>query len=261
MKAIILAAGRGSRMRDLTEERPKCLVELFGKTLLDWQLEALRGAKINTIAIVTGYKREMLSNRGLVEFYNARWAETNMVSSLACAQDWLQAEPCIVSYSDIFYSSAAVRSLMTCPASLAVTYDPNWLELWTQRFGDPLLDAETFLLSSDNNLAEIGNKPKSVDDVQGQYMGLLRFTPEGWANVLRIRSSLSSEQCDKMHMTGTLQKIIETDGIPIAAVPYSGVWGEIDSVQDLRVHQKPGVTSQLSRPNEKSKPGIKSGTQ
>jgi choline kinase len=233
MKAIILAAGRGSRMKNLTDERPKCLVELRGKPLLDWQLEALRAAGITEIAIVTGYKRELLANRGLIEFHNPRWSQTNMVSSLACAQDWLQAGPCIVSYSDIFYSPAAVQSLMTCAASLAVTYDPNWLELWTQRFGDPLLDAETFRLTPEHTLTEIGNKPKSVDEVQGQYMGLLRFTPEGWAEVQRIRSELSPEQRDKMHMTGTLQKVIEAGRVPIAAVPYNGEWGEVDSAEDL----------------------------
>lgn len=233
MKAIILAAGRGSRMKDLTEERPKCLVELKGRSLLEWQLAALHGAGIQDIAIVTGYKRELLANRGLLEFHNPRWAETNMVSSLACAQEWLQAEPCIVSYSDIFYDAAAVLALIQCQSDIAVTYDPNWLELWTQRFGDPLLDAETFRLNGDQTLAEIGNKPKTIDEVQGQYMGLLRFSPEGWAEVVRIREKLSPELCDRMHMTGTLQKVIEACRIPVAAVPYEGAWGEVDSAEDL----------------------------
>jgi choline kinase len=237
MKAIILAAGRGSRMKDLTEARPKCLVELRGKMLLDWQLEALRAAGLNEIAIVTGYKRELLANRGLAEFHNARWAETNMVSSLASAQEWLEVEPCIVSYSDIFFSPGAVQSLMTCVALLGVTYDPNWLELWIKRFGDPLLDAETFRLTPEQTLAEIGNKPKSVEEVQGQYMGLLRFTPEGWAEVLRIRSGLTSEQCDKMHMTSTLQKVIDAGRVAIAAVPYDDEWGEVDSAEDLATYQ------------------------
>jgi choline kinase len=237
MKAIILAAGRGSRMKNLTDERPKCLVELRGKELLNWQLEALRAAGISDIAIVTGYKRELLANRGLVEFHNSRWAETNMVSSLACAQDWLHAEPCIVSYSDIFYSPVAVQSLIACTASLAVTYDPNWLELWTQRFGDPLLDAETFRLTPEHTLAEIGNKPQSIDQVQGQYMGLLRFTPDGWSEVLRIRSGLSMSECDTMHMTGTLQRVIAAGKLKIAAVPYVGAWGEVDSASDLDAYQ------------------------
>lgn len=233
MKAIILAAGRGSRMKDLTDDRPKCLVELRGKALLEWQLEALREAGISEIAIVTGYKHELLSNRGLVEFHNPRWAETNMVSSLACAQEWLQKEQCIVSYSDIFYNPAAVKSLMNCTAALAITYDPNWLDLWTRRFGDPLLDAETFRMNSDNTLTEIGSKPKSIQEIQGQYMGLLRFTPEGWAEIARIRLGLPYKLCDKMHMTGTLQKVIDEKRVHIATVSYEGEWGEVDSAEDL----------------------------
>lgn len=237
MKAIILAAGRGSRMKSLTDERPKCLVELRGKPLLEWQLESLRAAGISDIAVVTGYRRELLAERGLSEFHNPRWAETNMVSSLACAESWLDGEPCIVSYSDIFYSPVAVQSLINSDAALAVTYDPNWLQLWTERFGDPLLDAETFRLTAAHTLAEIGNKPQSVDDVQGQYMGLLRFTPEGWAEVVRLRAELSPQQRDSMHMTNTLQRVIDAGRVPIEAVAYTGEWGEVDSSEDLSVYQ------------------------
>jgi choline kinase len=237
MKAIILAAGRGSRMKELTDDRPKCLVELRGMPLLEWQLQAIRGAGIVDIAIVTGYKRELLCDRGLVEFHNPRWAETNMVASLACAQEWLQADTCIVSYSDIFYDASAVRSLMECDADIAVTYDPNWLELWKRRFGDPLLDAETFRLNADGSLAEIGSKPNSVEEVQGQYMGLLRFTPAGWADILRVRTELSPQVCDNMHMTGTLQRLISGKKAPIRGVSYAGRWGEIDSLNDLSSYQ------------------------
>lgn len=224
-------------MKHLTDERPKCLVEVRGKALLDRQLEALRMAGITEIAVVTGYKRELLAGRGLVEFHNVRWAETNMVSSLTCAENWMREEPCIVSYSDIFYGPAAVRSLMTCEASLAVTYDPDWQALWTQRFGDPLLDAETFRLTPEKTLAEIGKRPNSEDDVQGQYMGLLRFTPEGWAEVTRVRAGLTSDQRDAMHMTGTLQEVILAGRVAIAAVPYTGEWGEVDSADDLDAYQ------------------------
>ncbi len=220
-------------MKNMTDDRPKCLVELHGKPLLAWQLAALQEAGVNEIALVTGYKREMLENYSSYEFHNPRWAVTNMVSSLTYAGEWLREGPCIVSYSDIFYDASAVSSLIECDASLAVTYDPNWLVLWEKRFENPLEDAETFRLGQDGTLSEIGNKPVSVDEVQGQYMGLLRFTPEGWSEVVRIRSELSGEECDQMHMTGTLQRVIEAGRIAVSAIPYDNSWGEIDSAFDL----------------------------
>ena len=238
MRAIILAAGRGSRMKSLTDERPKCLVELRGKTLLEWQLGALREAGVNEIAIVTGYKRELLAGYGLVEFHNPRWAVTNMVSSLACAEEWLVADTCIVSYADIFYGSSAVGLLVNCAEPLALTYDSNWLAAWQNRFGNPLLDAETFRLRPDETLLEIGKKPASIKEIEGQYMGLLRFTPESWDEVCRIRAGVTKPERDKMHMTGTLQRIIVAGRMPVRAVRYNRSWGEIDSPEDLIFYEE-----------------------
>jgi len=64
---------------------------------------------------------------------------------------------------------------------------------------------------------------------------LLRFMPAGWAEILRIRVELPLTECDKMDMTGTLEKVIEAGRIPIGAIPYTGEWGEVDSVEDLAV--------------------------
>lgn len=238
MRCIILAAGRGSRMKSLTDDRPKCLLEFRGKPLLEWQLFALQSAGIKEIGIVTGYRRELLCGWGLHEFHNKRWAETNMVSSLECACQWLNDAPCIVTYSDIFYGVDAVRSLMACMAELGVAYDPNWLELWTRRFGNPLLDAEAFRITHNQILLEIGNKPKAIEEIEGQYMGLLKISPKGWAEIARIREILTQQQRDGMHMTGTLQMVIEARRMPIAAVPYTGIWGEIDSAFDLAAYQQ-----------------------
>lgn len=247
MKAILLAAGRGSRMQHMTEARPKCLVEVHGKPLLEWQLAALSAAGIDDIAIVTGYRRELLAGRGLVEFHNPRWAATNMVSSLACAGAWLEAGPCLVSYTDIFYQPEAVRSLMDSPAPLAITYDPAWRRLWERRFADPLSDAETFRIDAAGHLLEIGGRPTAIEAIQGQYMGLLRFTPAGWAEVLRIRAELPAGEQDAMHMTGTLQRIIEAGRLDIQAIPYAGAWGEIDTEHDLPASAE--AASSLAAPN------------
>ena len=237
MRAIILAAGRGSRMRHLTDERPKCLVELFGRPLLDYQLNSCREAGVNDIAIVTGYKREMLSDRGLSEFNNPRWAETQMVRSLLAAEDWLTDQTCLVTYSDIFFEAQALQSLIADASPISITYDPNWLSLWTERFGDPLLDAETFRLDAAGSLAQIGGRAGSIDEIEGQYMGLLCFRPSGWAAVREVLSSTPSEVLDSLHMTALLQRVISETQTNISAIPYRGVWGEIDSESDLSLFE------------------------
>ena len=236
MRAIILAAGRGSRMKCLTDERPKCMVELRGKTLLQWQTSALQGAGITEIGIVRGYRKEMLEEFGLTPFDNPRWAETNMVSSLACASKWLRNAPCVVSYSDIFYDASAVRMLMDTNSQLAITYDPNWRALWEDRFADPLSDAETFRIDANSDLLEIGQKPKQIEDVQGQYMGLLRFTPVSWRQVESLLAGLVPALSDKLDMTGLLQRLITEYGVKVRALPYTAEWGEVDSAEDLAIY-------------------------
>jgi choline kinase len=237
MKALILAAGRGSRMKGLTDSKPKCLVELHGRALITYQLAALREAGITDIGIVTGYRREMLSYYALTSFYNERWDETNMVSSLSCAGQWLQNNDCIVSYSDIFYEASAITSLIETQANIAITYDPNWLDIWQSRFENPLSDAETFRINVKNELTEIGNQPKSTDQIQGQYMGLLKFTPKGFESLMKLRNELSTDMQDKLHMTAALQKVIESKVLGIKAIPYLGRWGEVDSEDDLACYQ------------------------
>jgi len=76
----------------------------------------------------------------------------------------------------------------------------------------------------------------SLSEVEGQYMGLLRFTPAGWAEVLHIRDGLYVKECDQMHMTGTLQRVLETGRVAIEAVPYELSWGEVDFAEDLEAY-------------------------
>lgn len=83
MKAIILAAGQGTRLRPLTDHKPKCLVELAGKPMLEHQLTTLRGAGINEIHIVAGYCAEQLDRSDITRHLNLDYASTNMVTTLS----------------------------------------------------------------------------------------------------------------------------------------------------------------------------------
>ena len=108
-----------------------------------------------------------------LEEINQNWDKNNMVSSLECAEQWFENESLIVSYSDIFYEESAIRNLKKCKDNLAITYDPNWYEMWKKRFENPLDDAETFLIDKSKKVTEIGGKTDNISQIQGQYMGLL----------------------------------------------------------------------------------------
>ena len=236
MRAIILAAGRGSRMRTLTHRRPKCLVEFAGKPLLHWQLEALRTAGLEEIGVVSGYLGETLQDPTYTSFENPRWRETNMVVTLTCADAWLRAFPCIVSYSDIVYHPEVIKALQASLDDIAITYDRLWKQLWTDRFDDPLSDAERFRYAPDGSLLEIGRRASSLSEIQGQYMGLLKFTPAGWTRVRAFLEPLPAGEIDALDMTGLLRRLL-AQGVRIATVPVDGRWCEIDTDKDLETYE------------------------
>lgn len=224
-------------MHGLTDERPKCLVALGGRPLLEWQLRALHAAGLGPVGAVTGYLAEQLAPRVDHTFHSVNWAHTNMVRSLMCAREWLESDMTVVSYADIFYSAATVERLAATEADIAISYDPSWLSLWQERFADPLSDAESFLADDRGLLQDIGRRVGDLSEIQGQYMGLLRFSPAGWQRVDTLLHTLPASQIDRLDMTGLLQRLLE-GGAQIAVVPCAGPWGEIDSGDDLTVYEQ-----------------------
>lgn len=238
MRAVILAAGRGSRLGHLGEDRPKCLVELEGKPLIERQIAALRRGGVEEIGVVRGYRAEMIDFPGLSWFANERWAETNMVISLAAAAPWLRAGPVIVSYGDIFYRSELVRGLAGAPGALVVSYDRAWRGLWTRRFTDPLADAETFRIDAAGQLLEIGGRTTQIGDIEGQYMGLLKFTPPAWTLVETLLGTLDAAVRDRLDMTGLLRRLLAGEELAIGTFGTDGQWGEIDNPEDVALYRK-----------------------
>lgn len=233
MKAVILAAGRGRRMGPHTADRPKCLLEIAGRTLLDRQVAALRAAGADEVAVVAGWRAELFDGRGLTVFLNERWAETTMVASLAAADRWLRAGPVLAGYGDILYTAATVRALAAADQQLAVAYDPGWRALWSRRFADPLDDAETFRLDEAGLLSEIGGRPTTLSEVQGQYLGLLKITPPAWSAIRDVLAA--GETAAGLDMTALLAVLLARRAPAIGATAVVGPWCEFDHPADLEV--------------------------
>jgi len=233
--AIILAAGRGSRMNSLTANKPKCQLELAGHTLLDWQISALQHAGLRQQYVVLGYLAETIQG----EFHrliNTNWAETNMVRTLLCAENIISTKACIISYSDIAYHPSHITKLCANPEEIAITYDTRWQELWSLRFQDPLSDAESFK-ESNGILTDIGKKTDKFEHVQGQYMGLIKCTPKGLRWIQNFISELPDRDADKLDMTSMLAGLLKK-GKRIGATPVEGKWVEADNAGDLRAYEE-----------------------
>jgi choline kinase len=240
MKTIILAAGRGSRMGEGTANIPKCMMMLGGKTLISRCVETLEDADIprKEIGIVTGYRAEEVEQHvlGVQYFRNAEWETTNMFISLTKARDWLLNEPCIVCYSDIVFNKNAIIKLKNSQAKIALTYYSKYWELWEKRFENPLDDLETFK-ESKGKLLEIGRKPHSRDEVKGQYMGLLRFEPQGWQIVEEAIKKPMPKSVERLDMTTLLSHLLNL-GTEIETIRTDELWLECDNLNDIKIYEQ-----------------------
>ena len=238
MKAIILAAGRGSRMQEQTKDKPKCLTTLWGKTLLEMNLNALEQAGFarSDIGIVTGYLAEKIQVEGLTYWHNEQWAESNMFYSLTKAEEWLKQEPCLICYSDIVYHPEAAKKLKDCPHDLAITYYTGFQALWELRFADPLSDVESFTIDSAGRITDIGQRVQSMQEVQGQFMGLLRITPKGWQTIQGALHEPLPKSVKQLDMTTLLAHLI-AKGERVYGLPCDELWLECDNTNDLACYE------------------------
>lgn len=232
IRGLVLAAGAGRRLGPLGEDRPKCLVEVGGRPLLDWQRDALTGAGITELAVVTGYRPDQIAPPGWTRFHNSRFAETGVIASMMTARTWLEESTCVISYADIIYDAATISALMETPGEIAMTSYAHWRALWEARFADPLTDAETFKTDAHGSLLEIGRRPQSLDEIGGQFMGLVKFTRQGFGIVSRFVDSLGAT-ADRLDMTSLLRGLTES-GVPIQTRTVDGFWYEVDNRDDAQ---------------------------
>lgn len=111
MKAIIVAAGQASRLMPITNDKPKCLLEIGGKTIMERQLEVLRQCGIDDIVVVKGYKREMINYPGVRYYENTDYENNNILSSLFYAQSEMD-DDFVFSYSDIIVEPSILEKLL-----------------------------------------------------------------------------------------------------------------------------------------------------
>jgi len=248
MKVIILAAGRGTRLSPLTDEKPKCMVKLFGKSLLEWQIGVFRELGIKDISVVTGYKKELISIDDIKFYHNSNFENTNMVETLFCAEKEIN-ETVIISYGDIIFQKSVVKKLIKSDENFSVIVDRKWRKYWDIRFDNPLDDAESLILDSKNYIKNIGQKTTNLDKIQGQYIGLMKFKEPATKIIkefYRKTQNLSRENKNPLnpnlpfrlsYMTDFLQGLIN-EKYKLKAVLIENGWLELDSIHDYNIYNE-----------------------
>ncbi len=248
MKGIILAAGEGKRLRPLTEDKPKSMIEFCGMTLLQRQVNVMKECHIDDIIVITGYKSDIINISGVTYYKNEEFEETNMVETLFCAKEELEGE-IIVSYADIVYEKNVLQKLIDSKQKISVVIDEKWEKYWNKRFENPLDDVESLKINSKGNIIDIGQKTRSLEEIQGQYIGLMKFNSEGTKIISNFYHRCKEEskkgsnilnskiEFKKSYLTDLLQGLI-VDGNELKPVFVNGGWLEFDTINDFKLYQK-----------------------
>ena len=254
MKVIILAAGEGNRLRPLTSDRPKCLVDLFGKPILEWQLDLFKKHNISDISVVTGYRKELITYPDITYFENPNYSTTNMVETLFCAKEKLY-DSVIVSYGDIIFQPNVLEKLLSSEEDFSVIVDEDWEKYWNIRTSDPLTDVESLILEN-GYIKNIGQKVSSLEQIQGQYIGLMKFQNDGLEFLKTFYQTAKNESFmgnmlnpnlpfEKSYMTDLLQGLIDS-GCNLKAIPIKNGWLELDSFSDYEIYNKKFLDNTIS---------------
>lgn len=247
LKALVLAAGQGSRLRPYTDCLPKALVEFNGQPLIDYQLTAFTALNINDVTVVTGYKSEQWdAYLGKVRVIrNNEYALSNMVYSLFVANNLFKGldEDLIISYGDIIFEPFVLEKLMSTKGDVAVVSDKAWRSYWGIRMDDLEGDVESFKKSPEGRLLELGKKVESLDDVEGQYIGLIKVSHKFCSQLdyynekLMTDSVLQNRNPKQLYMTDFIQYLIDNRCL-INVCEVNRGWLEFDTCDDMNKYNK-----------------------
>lgn len=239
MKAIILAAGKGTRMGKYTENLPKGMLNLNGKTLIERQIETLKSAGIYDIAIVTGYKADKINYNGIKYYHNKKFDTTNMIETLMCAKEFLD-DDVLICYSDILYTKKVVDMCINNRSDIGVVVDNNWKFLWKLRYNTTDYDLES-LTVKEGKIIELGKEVTSSDNLDYRYVGIIKLLLNGiktFINTYKNHMGKMWEQSGKSfeqgYMTDILNKII-SDGIQVTPIIITSNWLEFDTDKDYEI--------------------------
>ena len=246
MKPIIIGAGRGRRLKHLTDEIPKTMVPIVGRPMIESILDALAAGGFSRadVVFICGYRAEVIQ-AAYPEFryvVNAAWERNNILLSLLCARAQLGGG-FVSTYSDIVYRPEAIEKVMASPHDITVVCDTDWRRRYVGRSEHPESDAEK-LVADGERVTEISRRIAS-ECASGEFIGVMKLSAAGASRFLAAFDAAEARFAaapefregrtfEKAYLIDLLQQMIE-GGEAIHCVNVDGGYMEIDTTEDARL--------------------------
>jgi len=250
--AVILAAGQSQGLLPLTEELPKAMLDIKGKTILERQIDVLNACGVKDIAVVRGFKKEAIKVPNVRYYDNDDFASTSEVFSLFRAGKELRG-PFVFLYGDILFERGHLEKLLKSPADVSILVDRSWTEGGRPKEGRGvpdlvvLKDAQEpgyrFLgAEAPHPVARVGRTiaPKQA---HGEFVGMAMFTAKGARLLTDCYNQLQeaapkggfheAESLRGASFTDLVQELVDR-GTEVQAIDVYKGWLEIDTFEDYR---------------------------
>ncbi|HEX8056569.1 MAG TPA: phosphoenolpyruvate mutase [Novosphingobium sp.] len=233
-RGIVLAAGRGDELGELVKDRPKSMVPIAGKPLLEHILDSYRSANVRDLVVVRGFAKEVVDVQGASFVDNDAYATTNELASLAAAQSSLDG-PCVISYGDVLFKRYVLDEMLETQGDFVVAVDSMPADCKRKRrkadwaiCSEP--HARKTLLSSVllKDVTTNGQAP----GITGEWTGILKVSAEGAKVVRDILGALSKEDLATGAIPDLLRRLVE-EGREVRVVYTRGGWLDVDTLDDV----------------------------
>ena len=241
-KTLIVAAGLGSRLKNHTENLPKCMLDFGGKTLLERQIQAYKDCGIDNITVIKGYKKNKINYKNLNYITNTDYENNNILNSIFYGEKVINGNV-IIAYSDILFESGVVKRLLDSDHDISVVVDIDWRGYYVGRKDHPLSEAENVIFNSNNEVVKIGKIATEKEEVHGEFIGMMKLNHRG-AEIFkqqfnRLKKTYwnkpfqRSKTFQKAYLTDMIQELVDI-GIKVHCVIIESGWEEIDTVEDYQ---------------------------
>ena len=246
MKAIIIAAGEGSRMGKLTQNIPKPLIMINGKSIIERQLSILKQNGILDIIIITGPHHEKFNFKKIKYIRDDNFLEHDQLGSLISAKKEIDGDV-IILFADIIFENIVLAKILESKSDISIAVDMNWERTYASRPNSSFDDADKVRFE-EGNLSRIF-KTMTEEDKKfeiGEFIGLMKLSKNGSKQLVDCYEKIQDIHKGKFHdalslkkakLVDLLQELIENK-IKIDAIPITGKWCEIDTEEDLEIAKK-----------------------